>query len=344
MTIFQYLVLAQDLAPDAAQDSMGQMDQASGQALWMTWWPLVLARWIHFASVFALFGSSFFWFYMPREHSLAHPGQLTKTLAATTIMLRVAAPVAAISGVAWLALVLINMTSDFHRVLDPENWRLYFFETPVGTVSIIRLALLVIAVVVAFLPWHGRVWYSTLLHTGALLLISQAWLGHAAEGGAGLYGAIMITVYAIHALSTGSWVGGLPPLLFALVEQRRFDPYKARECTLDILSRFSLMAMVAVTLLVASGIANAGFRVAGSFGKLFYTEYGNALFTKISVVSAMLALAYFNRFIAMPRLRRAALKGMAPITWLGRSVALELALGVFVLGAAAILGITPPPQ
>jgi hypothetical protein len=31
-------------------------------------------------------------------------------------MLRIAAPVAAISGVAWLALVLINMTSDFHSV------------------------------------------------------------------------------------------------------------------------------------------------------------------------------------------------------------------------------------
>jgi copper resistance protein D len=117
------------------------------------------------------------------------------------------------------------MTSDFHSVLDPENWRLYFFETPVGTVSITRLALLAIAVVVAFLPWHGRVWYSALLHIGALLFISQAWLAHAAEGGAGVYGAIMITVCAIHALSTGSWVGGLPPLLFALVEQRRFDPY-----------------------------------------------------------------------------------------------------------------------
>ena len=105
MTMFQYLVLAQD----AAQDSMGQMDQASGQALWMTYRPLVIARWIHFASAFVLFGSSFFWFYMPREHSLAHPGQLAKALAATTIMLRIAAPVAAISGVAWLALVLINV-------------------------------------------------------------------------------------------------------------------------------------------------------------------------------------------------------------------------------------------
>jgi copper resistance protein D len=343
MTMFQYLVLAQDVVQDA-QDSMGQMDQASGQALWMTYKPLIAARWIHFASVFVLFGSSFFWFYMPRDHSLAHPGQLTKTLAATTIMLRIAAPVAAISGVAWLALVLINMTSDYHSVLDAENWRLYFFETPVGTVSIIRLALLAIAVVVAFLPWHGRVWYSALLHIGALLLISQAWLGHAAEGGAGIYGAIMITVYAIHALATGAWVGGLPPLLSALVEQRSFAPNEARICTVDILSRFSAMAMVAVTLLVASGITNAGFRVAGSFGKLFYTEYGDALLTKISVVSAMLALAYFNRFVFMPRLRAGSLKGMKQIIWLGRSVTLETALGVLVLGAAAVLGITPPPQ
>jgi copper resistance protein D len=340
MTIFQYLVLAQD----AAQDSVGQMDQASGQVLWMTYRPLVIGRWIHFASAFVLFGSSFFWFYMPREHSLAHPGQLAKALAATTIMLRIAAPVAAISGVAWLALVLINMTSDFHSVVDPEDLRLFFYETPVGTVSIIRLALLAIAVVVAFLPWHGRVWYSSLLHIGALLLISQAWLGHAAQGGAGVYGAIMITVYAIHMLAAGAWVGGLPPLLFGLVEQRHFAPNEARICTVDILSRFSAMAMIAVTLIVASGIANAGFRVAGSFGKLFYTDYGDALLTKISVVAAMLALAYFNRFVFMPKLRSAALKGMEQITWLGRSVTLELALGVLVLGAAAVLGITPPPQ
>jgi putative copper resistance protein D len=344
MTIFQYLVLAQDAAPDVAQEAMGQMDQSSGQALWMTWWPLVLARWIHFASVFVLFGSSFFWFYMPRDHSLAHPGQLTKTLAATTIMLRVAAPVVAISGVAWMALVLINMTSDFHSVVNPEDVRLFFFETPFGTVSIIRLVLFATAVVLAFLPWHGRLWYSALLHLGAVLLISQAWLGHASEGGAGLYGAMMITVYATHVLGAGAWVGGLPPLLSGLVEQRNFAPNEARICTVDILSRFSAMGMVAVTLIVASGIANAGFRVMGSFGKLFYTDYGNALFAKIAVVAVMLTLAYFNRFVFMPKLRSAALKRMPAITWLGRSVALELALGVLVVFVAAVLGITPPPQ
>ncbi len=57
----------------------------------------------------------------------------------------------------------------------------------------------------------------------------------------------------------------------------------------------------------------------------------------------MLALAYFNRFVAMPRLRRAAGEPAAQTKALTRKVATELALSVLV-GAAAVFGITPPPQ
>jgi copper resistance protein D len=49
-----------------------------------------------------------------------------------------------------------------------------------------------------------RAWLSALLHIGAVLLISQAWLGHAAEGGAGLYGYIMVTVNGIHVIAAAS--------------------------------------------------------------------------------------------------------------------------------------------
>jgi copper resistance protein D len=305
--------------------------------------PLVIARWIHFASVFVLFGSSFFWVYEGSERWSADPAGLPGALRATTILLRIAAPITAISGIAWLACILINMTGDFGSVADPEELRLFFFETPFGTVSVLRLVLLAAAVVIAFLPWHGRWRIAALVPVGALLLITQVWFGHSAEG-AGLYRATMMTTYAIHALATAAWVGGLPALLFALVEQRRFSPYEARDSTLEICSRFSLMAMVAVTLLVLSGIANAGFRVAGSFGKLFDSAYGDVLLKKIALVAAMLALAYFNRFIAMPRLRAASLKRMTQITWLRYSVAFDVVLGVLVLGASAILGITMPPQ
>ena len=309
----------------------------------MVYLPLVIARWIHFASVFVLFGSSFFWLYMGSERVSACPGGLPRALRATTILLRIAAPIAAISGVGWLACILINMARDFHSVIDPEDLRLLFFETPFGAVSILRLALLTINAVIAFLPWRGRWRFAALVPVGALLLISQAWFGHAAEG-AGLYRAIVITIYGIHVLASAAWVGGLPPLLFALSEQRRSGPREARDCTLDICSRFSLMAMGAVTLLVLSGIANAGFRVSGSFGKLFDSAYGGVLLKKIALVAAMLVLACFNRFIAMPRLRAASSKGTTQIVKLRHSVTLEVAVSLLVLGASAILGITMPPQ
>jgi copper resistance protein D len=161
--------------------------------------------------------------------------------------------------------------------------------------------------VIAFLPWHGRWRFAALLPVSALLLMTQAWFGHSVDG-KGLYRASMITVYAIHVLATAAWVGGLKPLLFAIIEQRSFGPHEARDCTLYICSRFSLMATIAVTLVVTSGIANAGFRVAGSFGKLLDSDYGDVLLKKLAVVAAMLAVAYFNRFIAMPRLRAASSK------------------------------------
>ncbi|MGO9007474.1 MAG: CopD family protein [Beijerinckiaceae bacterium] len=323
---------------------MEAMQHEEGSGIITIFHVLVIARWIHFASVFVLFGSAFFWFTMAAERSSAGPGGLPRARRATRLLLRIAAPVAAISGIAWLAGILANMTGGFGNVVDPETLHLFFFETQFGPVAILRLALLAAAVVIVTLPWYNRARLSAPLLIGALLLISQAWLGHAAEGGAGLYGAFMIIAYSVHMFAAGAWVGGLPPLLFALVEQRHFDPHEARDWSLDILSRYSLMAMVAVTLIVVSGITNAGFRVAGSFDKLFCTDYGSVLFTKVGVVAVMLALAYFNRFVAMTRLRVASLKGMAQIDKLRTSVAFELVLGVLVLGVAAVLGITPPPQ
>jgi putative copper resistance protein D len=285
-----------------------------------------------------------FWFYIGCERLSTGRSGLPRTLRATIILLRFAAPLAALSGLAWLACILINMSQDFASVFDLEDVRLFLFETPFGGVSILRLALLAFSVVIVFLPWHGRSRFAALVSVGALLLISQAWFGHAAEG-AGLYGATMITVYAVHVLAAAAWVGGLPPLLFALLEERHFGPSEeARNLALDILSRFSLLGMISATLLVASGVANAGFHVGGSFGKLLDSDYGDVLLKKIAIVAAMLALAYLHRFILMPRLRAASLKGMTQIVTLSRSVALETALSVLILGASAVLGITMPPQ
>ena len=128
-----------------------------------------------------------------------------------------------------------------------------------------------------------------------------------------------------------------------LGEQRRTARNPALE-NLKILYRFSAMGVAAVTLIVVSGTINAGFRVAGSFGKLFDTAYGDVLCAKLALVALMLALAFFNRFVAMPRSRGASGECAAQTSTLTRNVATELALSILVLGATAVLGITPPPQ
>jgi copper resistance protein D len=317
---------------------MDAMNPADGSEAVPLLQMIVLARWIHFSAVFVLFGSALFRFYAEKGCSLPRERR------ATTTLLRVAAPLAAISGLVWLAGILANMTNGIASVADPEMLRLFFAQTQFGPVAILRLGLLAGAVVVAVSPWRNGVSCSAMLAIGALLLIDQAWLGHAAEGGAGLYGGLMIAVYCVHVLAAAAWVGGLPPLLFALAEQSRHNPDEARERTLDILARYSAMAKVAVTLIVLSGAANAGFRVGFSFERLFDSDYGVVLAVKAAAVATMLALASFNRFVAMPRLRAAPLAGMAQIARLRASVALELTLGVLVLGVAAVLGVTPPPQ
>jgi putative copper resistance protein D len=309
----------------------------------MVYLPLVFTRWIHFACVFVIFGSSFFWFYEKSERSFAGPHQLPRALRAINILLRIAAPIAAISGIAWLALILINMTHYFGSIVDPEDLDLYFFETPFGTVSFLRLALLAIAAVIVFLPVRGRRHFAALIPVSALLLITQAWFGHSNEG-TGLYRATMIAVYGTHVLAAAAWAGGLPPLLFAIMEQRRLATPDARENTLDICSRFSLIAIIAVTFIVISGIANAGFRVEGSWTKLLDSDYGDLLLKKVAIVIGMLALGYLNRFVLVPKLRAAAPKDMKQITKLQYCLTFDIVLGALVLGASAVLGITMPPQ
>ena len=153
----------------------------------------------------------------------------------------------------------------------------------------------------------------------------------------------MLAVYCAHVLAAAAWLGGLPPLLCALREAGGQGEEAARRQRFEILKRFSLVALPAVAMIVASGLGNVGFRVGASFERVFLTDYGSVLCAKAALVAVMLALASYNRFVAQPRLRLAPPSPRQGVL-LQTSVALELALGLAVLAAAALLGVTPPPQ
>jgi putative copper resistance protein D len=333
------IVLAQAMRAVPGMEDMPGMDHGADATLAAIFDMLVFARWLHFASVFTLFGSSIFWLTAGRRAKgpLIYDWPWARRM--TAGVMAFAAPLALFSGLAWLAGMLANMTGGFDQAANLENIRLFFFETAFGPVWEIRLGLLAAAAVTAISPLRITIKFIILSLTGALLLINQAWLGHAAEGGGGLYGTLMIAVYCIHMGATGAWAGGLLPLVLISFELKQAGPGTPRQECYAILARYSTMASIAVTLVILSGIATAWFRTAGSLGILVQTSYGTVLFAKIILVTMMLALAGYNRFAAMPSLRRG-----APAQGLRLSVLIELGLGILVLAAAAVLGITPPPQ
>ncbi len=121
---------------------------------------LVVTRWIYFAAVFVLFGASLFWFYAGQERSPAGMMPLPWSLRMTERLLRILVPVAALSGMAWLAEILANMADGLGSVVDPGTLHLFFFATQFGPVSIVRLLLFAAAVVIAVLPMRHGAWFS----------------------------------------------------------------------------------------------------------------------------------------------------------------------------------------
>ncbi len=293
---------------------------------------LIAARWVHFAALFALFGGPLS-FMLARS---AAPAEAARLFRPTDLLLRIAAVTVAVSGLVWIAALIANMTGGFAEAATPDTLDAFFFETQFGPIVIIRLILLAAGVLAIALPRGIR--FGAWLVVSAGLIIDQAWLGHAANGGASLFGAAMVSIYAIHILAGAAWVGGLPILLLALAQR---DPANGPRGIVTILSRYSALATGAVTLIIASGIANALFRVHGHFARLVATSYGEILLIKLLLVAVMLALATYNRFIALPRLETA--KQTPNFSGLSLSISVELAFGVLVIGAAALLGVTPPP-
>lgn len=280
---------------------------------------LVAARWAHFGSLSVLTGSAAFLRFID-------PGQRYPRGA-----LRVVALVAALSGLAWLAGTIVNVAGA-SAMLDLDLLRVFFLETPFGIPFATRMALLAILLAAAFAPLRPRLSCTALMVLSAALLVDQAWLGHAAQGGR--YGTVMILAYATHVLAAALWAGSLPILAVALWRARD-DGAGARV----LLARYSTLAVPCVALVVLSGTANTLFH-AVSAEALIASTYGHVLAVKLLFVAAMLGLAAVVRGSLVPRL-----PGSAAVRDLSAAlVALETIFALLAFGAAALLGLTPPPR
>jgi putative copper resistance protein D len=253
---------------------------------------------------------------------------------------------AAISGAAWLVLTAAGMSGlPAAQVFgDGVLWTV-LSQTTFGRAWLIRFVLA--CALAATLPTllsprdHKTSW----LEAAAVVLAAAfagalAWSGHAA-GGLGDEAIVHPTADVLHLIAAAAWVGALLPLivLFAAAGADDTSLAMARTAT----TRFSILGIVSVGTLLATGIVNT-YYLAGSVPALLHTDYGRLLLIKIALFVVMVAIAAVNRFQLTPQLLQQASIAASrdALRRLRRNAAIEVLAGAMVVAIVAALGTMPP--
>jgi putative copper resistance protein D len=146
-----------------------------------------------------------------------------------------------------------------------------------------------------------------------------------------------MTVTLAHVLGATVWAGGIMHLLLFWRWARR-DPQAAASWP-ELVSRFSPLGIVSVTLLIAPGLYLA-WRYLGDWGGLVGTSYGNLLVVKIVLFAGVLVLARFN-FWATRRWRQTG-DSLVLAQRVPAYIEVELVLASALLFTAATLASFPP--
>jgi copper resistance protein D len=267
------------------------------------------ARGVYYAATMLLFGDAAFGVLLRAKLPMIAPVRAPS--------LRWGALLAALlAACLWLGLAAARMADTLNAPVLMET----VTGTLFGQLFLVRLAALV-GMALLLLFRRGRKPVAVL---AAIALALPAATGHAALASPAGFTLIGTVLDAIHLLTAGFWIGGLA-VLTALF--RRKEPNLVLA-----LSLFSEWAMIAVLLLVMTGLINAVTILLGSKGTAS-TLYLAVLGAKLALVAIMLGLAAANRFKWLPRHE----EGMIARNTLG-----ELSAGVIVVLLAGALGQLQP--
>jgi copper transport protein len=155
---------------------------------------------------------------------------------------------------------------------------------------------------------------------GALALLSAQ--GHASQAP---LASLSIVADTVHLGAAGVWIGGLACLGAVLLRA-------PAGLAAAVLARFSRVALVAVALVVATGLLRLTGELA-HVAELWSTGYGRSILLKAALLLPLLLLAARNR----RALGRLPAGGAAALRMLRRNVRAELAIGLNIVLVAALL-------
>ena len=185
---------------------------------------------------------------------------------------------ALLSALFWFWLEVASMSGlPLKSTFSASTWGTVLCETQFGRVWQLRLGLIATAFVVVLVASTlaevkaRKALIAALWLISVVLLISLAWISHAAAATVRPFGALGDM---LHLCAAGLWMGGLVPLTILLT--RLGGSFSLGATVVRVVRRFSTLSLCCVSVLIVSGISNSWLLV-GSIHALFTTAYGRLL-------------------------------------------------------------------
>jgi copper transport protein len=215
-------------------------------------------------------------------------------------------------------------------------------ETRLGIIWLLRLMLAMFAVWLAgrqespLRDWIG-------FAVNLALLATVTFTSHAATEARPL---LPVLGDLIHLLGMTFWLGGLVYLFTGIRQLQQLEGQPRINLTSLLTSRFSINAIIFVSLIGLTGFYSAYLRV-GSWSALLTSLYGHVLLIKQAFVAGLLIIAGINLLVISPRLNRERLEGIADtalVTRFGKILVLDLIFAGLLLASVSFLTYIPPAK
>jgi putative copper export protein len=297
------------------------------------------ARWGWYLAAFLVLGAgSYAPFFFPGPRSLPH----TDAAVAGEVTRR-AARIGLSAGVALICFTLLRFYLQARGLNEPgEPLTLDFLRAVLGSRwghgwRLQALAAVLVTVMFALARPGARIPWTLALLCSLGVGATAGMTGHAGTAKSGA-GGLLIDV--AHVTLGGWWLGGLGVMVLAgLTAARSAGPERRPAVLQSLVGDFSRRAQVAAPLAIAFGIWLAARYLGWTWPLHVAGSYRWVLVGKLAVLASVAALGAFNWRVTQPRLTQ---PGGEPR--LRRFSALELWLGIVLLGVTAVLVSLPLPE
>ncbi len=185
----------------------------------------------------------------------------------------------------------------------------------------------------------GGLWPGLLmLAAGLVALGSISAQGHASVTSMPV---LQISADALHATSAAFWVGGLVLMAIWLLRLPTVVGEGGRTIGDIVLARFSSLALIAVALIVLTGVVRA-FGEMSSPADLWRTSYGWTLLVKIGLLAVAGIMGLRSRRV-VSTLRRTGTPNTATLAMVRRNAWVEIGVTLVIIAASSLLVAQVPP-